>query len=337
MNTYRLRQSMHRSSISPATHVGYLDGWRGIAIALVLESHFIGVLPFETGRMGVDVFFGLSGFLMSGLLFIKRQPLSVFYKRRISRILPAFWLFVGCIYGYAFVRHFNFGLTDVASTFLFFRTYLPVGTGIWETGIPIGHLWSINVEEHCYIFMSLIVLIRRYRGHEGLVLFLCGLLCVGVGLVYVRMGNSAPQWGVLGTEVAASHILVSSGYRLMREKYHLKVPSYLPLVAVIVVPACYSKLAPWWAASVISPFLLAFAVNHLGETYDWVKSVLSVQVLRYLGIWSFSIYLWQQPFYIYKHEFSNGPLAALAAAFAASLVCFYVWEQPIRFWLNKHW
>ena len=50
-------------------HVNYLDGWRGLAIALVLEGHFSGLIPLETGRLGVDVFFCLSGYLMSGILF----------------------------------------------------------------------------------------------------------------------------------------------------------------------------------------------------------------------------------------------------------------------------
>ena len=337
MTNIQSQQSVLGTANPPSTHIGYLDGWRGIAIALVLEAHFINILPFGTGRMGVDVFFCLSGFLMSGLLFIKKQSLTTFYKRRISRILPAFLLFVACIYVYAYSRNLEFSAAEVASTFLFLRTYLPSGAGIWETSVPIGHLWSINIEEHCYIFMSLIVLLRGYKGHEGLVLFLTGVFCIGIGILYVRLGSSAPRWGGLGTEVAASHLLISSGYRLMREKYQLKAPGYFPIIAIVLVPICYSKLTPWWAASLISPFLLAFAVNHLEQTYDWFKSVLSTPILRSLGVWSFSIYLWQQPFYVNKTLFPGGSLLALMVALALSLVCFYAWEQPVRLWLNKYW
>ena len=74
-----------------SSRMRYLDGWRGLAILLVLEGHFLSILPLNTGRLGVDVFFCLSGFLMSGLLFIKQQPLSIFYKRRISRVFPVFY------------------------------------------------------------------------------------------------------------------------------------------------------------------------------------------------------------------------------------------------------
>lgn len=318
-------------------HLNYLDGWRGLAIALVLEGHFINIIPLETGRMGVDVFFCLSGFLMSGLLFQNKQPLIIFYKRRISRILPAFIAFVASIYIFAYIKNIEFNSTEFISTLLFLRTYLPVGSGIWGTGIPIGHLWSLNIEEHCYIFMSLIVIIRQHKGHEGIVLIATGVTCIGIGFLYVKMGSVAPRWGGLGTEVAASHLLISAGYRLIREKYNFNIPRYFPLVAIFFAPICYSKIVPWWSSSLISPFILAFAINHISETYEWFKSALANSILKSLGIWSFSLYLWQQPFYAYKAEFFGGPPMALTAAFALSLLCFYMWEQPLRSWLNKNW
>ena len=71
--------------------IGYLDGWRGFAILCVLEAHFVGFFEsfrFDFGRFGIDVFFSLSGMLMAGILFEQRMPLGLFYRRRISRILP---------------------------------------------------------------------------------------------------------------------------------------------------------------------------------------------------------------------------------------------------------
>jgi peptidoglycan/LPS O-acetylase OafA/YrhL len=85
-----------------------LDGWRGLAIAAVIEGHFVGLLPGRTGRLGVDAFFALSGYLMAGLLFIGRQPLKTFYKRRISRILPVFLVFTLTVYGLALLLGWSF-------------------------------------------------------------------------------------------------------------------------------------------------------------------------------------------------------------------------------------
>ena len=64
----------------------YLDGWRGLAIVLVLQSHFgLG----GGGRLGVALFFALSGYLMGGLLFVRKPPLRQFWRRRVARIVPA--------------------------------------------------------------------------------------------------------------------------------------------------------------------------------------------------------------------------------------------------------
>ena len=84
-----------------ADRLDYLDGWRGLAIVLVLQSHFLPSHAIDSGQLGVDIFFCLSGLLMSNLLFVKRVSLVHFYKRRISRILPAFLLFITVVYGLA--------------------------------------------------------------------------------------------------------------------------------------------------------------------------------------------------------------------------------------------
>lgn len=317
-------------------HLDYLDGWRGLAIALVLEGHFLGLLPLDAGRLGVDVFFCLSGFLMSGILFIQRQPLLVFYKRRFSRIIPAFSLFVVAMYALAFWEGRPFTHLDVVSTLAFLRTYIPVDQGIWGSGIPIGHIWSLNIEEHCYLFMSTLVLLTVLRGKEDGVLLFAGLGCLVIGVLYVKLGSKAPHWGELGTEVAASHLLISGGYRLVKEKFQLTVPGYFPIVIFGIAVLCYSKLLPWWSHSLLSPFLLAVTVNHISDTYSGVKSMLSTLPLRMLGLWSFSIYLWQQPFFMYKANFPVDGMA-IVCAMGVALLSFYMVERPSRVWLNTRW
>lgn len=326
-----------REKTAASERTGYLDGWRGLAIALVLEAHFYSLLPLDTGRLGVDVFFCLSGFLMSGILFIRRQSLRKFYKRRISRILPIFTIFVLSIYAFAYYEGLAFTRIEFVSTLLFLRTYIPSHPGIWGSGIPIGHLWSLNIEEHCYIFMSILILIRVLRGREGIALLFSGTMCIAIGLVYVKLGARAPKWGELGTEVAGSYLLISAGYRLLCERLRPFVPPWLPLLTLVAAVICYSNLVPWWCSRIFSPFLLAFTVNHLSESSKWFKAFLATPTLRFLGIWSFSIYLWQQPFYDYKAVFPGGPSVALGCAMVAGLLSFYVLEQPSRSWLNRNW
>lgn len=317
--------------------IDYLDGWRGLAIALVLEGHFVNILPFETGRLGVDLFFCLSGYLMGGILFQQKQPLKKFYKRRISRILPAFIVFVLAMHAFAFIKGLDFSSLEFVSTLLFLRTYIPDSIGIWKSALPIGHIWSLNIEEHCYIFMSLIILFRCFGGREAFVLLISGTLCICIGFVYIKMGSHAPHWGELGTEVAASHLLLAAGYRLLREKLYFQMAGWVPLLFLIIAVGCYSSAVPWWSSKVISPFMLAFCINHLSESYSWFRLLLTTQVLKKIGIWSFSIYLWQQPLYSYKLCFPGGTLSALFLVYLISMFSYYKIEQPCRRWLNKNW
>lgn len=322
---------------TPVDRIDYLDGWRGLAILLVLDSHFLNWLPVESGRLGVDIFFCLSGFLMSKILFVQRVPLDVFYKRRISRIAPAFAIFVLIVYMFATFSGVPWTWPEIGSTLIFLRTYIPSQPGIWNTDLPIGHLWSLNVEEHCYVFMSLLVLIRVLRGREEIVLSLAALMCVATGVVYAMLGTTVPASGALGTEVAASHLLFSSGYFLFKRKLQLHCRSWMPLIALAGAIFCYTKLLPWWAHLMISPLLLAVAVNHLSDAPVWFLNLLSLRWLRMLGLWSFSIYLWQQPFHAWKNDFIGGSGFALVAAVIAGLFSFYVIEKPTRSWLNANW
>lgn len=312
----------------------YLDGWRGLSILCVLQGHFFN-LPIDLGGFGVCMFFSLSGMLMSNILFIQRQPLSKFYRRRISRIFPAFILFAASIFLLSELWGQEPKLNEFISTILFTRTYYPF-PGIWNTGMPIGHIWSLNVEEHAYVFMSLLTAISIIRKKEAFFLVGCGAICIFNGFLYIKLGDNAPFWGALGSEVAASFLLISAGYHLMVDRFKIHVKPWLPIFALLA-SICINQIGLWWMHPMASPILLAVAVNHLSDSYAWFHKNLSALPLRKIGLWSFSIYLWQQPFYSVKNNFVLGAIGALAFAMTVALISFYVVEQPIRTWLNKNW
>ncbi|MCD0423664.1 acyltransferase [Rubrivivax sp. JA1024] len=317
-----------------ADHVDYLDGWRGLSILGVLQGHFLWLPGLDGGSFGVSMFFVLSGLLMANILFVKRQPLPVFYRRRASRILPAFVLFVAVVFAASWTWGQRFTAAEFWSTLFFLRTYYPA-SGIWGTGMPIGHLWSLNVEEHCYLLMSLLALVPLLRGREGLWLLAIGFGCIATGFVYVRIGAAAPRWGALGTEVAGAALFVSAGYRLSCDGLRRHVPPWLPVVTLLTA-FVLAQRGPWWSQALL-PLLLAFSVNHLGESGAWFQRLLSARLLRRLGLWSFSLYLWQQPFFQLKSTLPGGALAGLGAACCVALLSFYLVEKPARDWLNRRW
>ena len=331
-----LKGAVNNIDTETSPRTDYLDGWRGVSILCVLQGHFIALpIPVDFGRFGVCMFFALSGMLMSNLLFIERQPLSKFYRRRISRIVPTFVLFVTTMFTLSGLWNTAFSWNEFISTLLFTRTYFPY-PGIWKTEIPIGHIWSLNIEEHSYIFMSFLTLLPFLKRREGPFLIAGGATCIVIGFIYVRLGSSAPFWGPLGTEVAASFLLMSAGYRLVCDRVRQYVPPWLPVLSLVL--AMYlSQGGSWWMQPMASPVLLAFAVNHLPETRPWFKTLLSSQALRLAGLCSFSIYLWQQPFFSTKAIFPGGPYSALACAVIVSLLSYHLVEKPSRTWLNRNW
>jgi peptidoglycan/LPS O-acetylase OafA/YrhL len=221
------------------------------------------------------------------------------------------------------------------STITFLRTYIPSAPGIWDSTVPIGHIWSLNVEEHCYVLMSALTLFRLSRSGEAGVLLAAGLASIAVFLAYFKIPDLQPQWGTLGTEVAAVHVLCSAGYFLVRDRLSMFVRPWMPLLTFLLAVICYTDVAPWWSNSLLAPMLLAVTINHLHQAPRFVLWLLSTPGVRLLGIWSYSIYIWQQPFYKYSAMFPPG--GALAAALAVSLASFYLFENPVRTWLNKNW
>lgn len=331
----RLAEAASRHGRSELKRVDYLDGCRGLAIAFVLQEHFLTIAGFESGRLGVDVFFCLSGFLMSRILFVNRVPLATFYKRRISRILPVFLLFVVLVYGAAWLAGQPRGWVDFLATVTFLRTYLPAQPDLWHTGLPLGHLWSLNVEEHCYVLLSLITLLALTRARTAGLLGALALGSIATLLWYDRHSALAPALFEIRTEAAASHLLLSAGYFLVRERFERLVQPWMPVLALMVSVLAYTAAAPWWAAQIVTPFLLAFAVNHLSRVWGWLRAALAAAPLRLLGLWSYSIYLWQQPFYQFKGSFPPG--LALICVLAVGAASFYLFENPIRSWLNRRW
>jgi peptidoglycan/LPS O-acetylase OafA/YrhL len=327
---------------SKTVRLPYLDGWRGLAIFFVLIGHFYPVNHFYFGRLGVDIFFVLSGLLMSNILYVERISLVKFYKRRISRVFPAFFVYISFIYIMSNFFWFSGETSNYLYTLFFLRSYIPISPDIWNTGIPIGHIWSLNVEEHCYIVLSLITLIAFLRKREFTILFLLGGSSIALQYVYIKHPEIAPMSYRPRTEIVASHLLISAAYCLIKHNFEEYVRPSMPIVAFVVGCWCYSSWAPWYASWTISPLMLAFVVNHLSKMPSMIIGILSFGPMRQLGIWSFSIYLWQQPFYEYysssKIEFL--PLFGgilLFSAISMGVISFYLIENPVRRWLNSKW
>jgi len=166
-----------KNNFSERKYYPFLDGFRAIAVLWVLShhinyffelGHFLKVnstnVPFapalnrifELGFLGVDIFFVISGFLITGLLIDDLDPglrLKRFYFRRMFKIIPQYFsaICVGTLLTVIFGSQNSLSIRSIISYFLFVQNYIPM--------IPIlGHMWSIAIEEHFYLIYPLVIL-----------------------------------------------------------------------------------------------------------------------------------------------------------------------------------
>ncbi len=288
--------------------------------------------------MGVDVFFVLSGMLMSVILFEKRISLRDFYIRRFSRIYPAFFVCVILMFTAATFLSVEYTVWELIASLSFLRTYTPVEPDIWSSGVVVAHLWSLNVEEHAYVFLSAMTLLFVSRRHIAFVLLLTGFGLVVLGFYrYAQLSEAEFRFYLIRTECSVVFILFSAGYGLLARQYKITMPSTLPLICFFLAFICYANRAPLWLLFSVCPILLAVTVNHLKDMPTFVISILSNRFIRLIGLWSYSIYLWQQIFFTYSWGFPGGLFTALLLSVAAGVVSYYLLEQPARRAINKRW
>lgn len=322
-----------------ADHVDYLDGWRGVAIIMLLIGHLFPVPGIYLGVFGVNLFFVLSGLLMGRLLFIRQTPLPVFYRRRISRIVPAHVVFILCtLLWYAF-NQLTIDWPETLSALFFTKNYLPGHIG--HTVMPFGHIWSLSVEEHSYIVLAIVAFVSRRKWISApaaiAVLAACSVLA---GLWYAaHYSGSELEFGKwVRSEVSAYGILMSSLLLLLlHARPGLRVPALLCPLLFLGGLALH-----WWSVSLpvkttIGVGMLALSINLLPQAPAFMRSALSIRPLKILGLWSFSIYLWQQPFYNAVYRGSLTPIVALLLSLLCGVSSYYLLERPVRRYLNAVW
>lgn len=323
-----------------------LDGWRAVAIALVLVHHVVqGFYPTQDsyagditryGAFGVDIFFGLSGLLITRLLLEEWNAtggfqLREFYVRRAFRILPPVFVFLA-VYTAAGLSK---STMEVISSLLFFRNYVPSSL----TGFGTGHLWSLAIEEHFYlIWPGLLALLGPRRSRHT-----AAWLALGFGLWrMIESQFAAPLFPEVPahfrTDLRLDALLWGCLIAFLldgteeREKFarQTRLPYWLGAVAIAIWCVRYYSPLTSVVVALLIPVVLAGTLVH---PYWLISRTLSWGPLAWLGRISYSLYLWQELFLTPGWEpasqwWRHWPwnlLASLAAATAS----YYIVEKPL--------
>ena len=339
-----------------------VEGLRAVAVGLVVLCH-AGVPGFEGGYIGVDVFFVLSGFLITGLLVREREntgatSMAGFYARRARRILPAatIVLVVTVLASYhwlGFLRG-NTIAEDGKWTALFAANLRFASEGTQYLNVtappsPLQHYWSLAVEEQFYLFWPLLFMVtasvaprRNLARKLGAVLALIVVVSFAWSVVQTR---SDVAWAFFSPltrawELALGALLaVALAHRNARPGKLGNLVSWGGLTAILGAAILFDNHTgiPGYAAAL--PVVGAGMVV-LGGTVAprrGAERLLGLPPLQVLGKWSYSLYLWHWPILTIAaqragHELTlTENLGLVAAAVVLAAVTHYVLENPLRY------
>jgi peptidoglycan/LPS O-acetylase OafA/YrhL len=331
-----------------------IDGLRAVAVLPVVMFH-AGIPPFSGGYVGVDIFFVISGFLITTIIAdeISSDRFSVarFYERRIRRILPAFAVMV-------------ISTTLIATWLMLPKDLEMFGRSVWSSALfssnisfwvessdyfgvssdlkPLLHTWSLSVEEQFYILfpLTLIAVHRfgawRYASAICAAGFAVSLILSIYGVRYASMASyyllPARAWELLMGSLLAFRVLPAPRHRLQAE-----IEALAGLALIFISVFTYRPDTSFPGLMAIPPVLGAALIIHAGMAGSPSSALrlLGVAPVRFVGVISYSLYLWHWPIIVfatyYYIELTGGlKLSILCLSIVAATLSWRFVEQPFR-------
>lgn len=334
-----------------------IDGLRGVAVLSVVAFHFFSY-KITGGFIGVDVFFVISGFLISSILFanFERGDFSIteFYNKRIRRIFPSLITVVLASLGFGWFvllsdeyqqlgKHVVGGATFVSNLILSSENGYFGTSGDFK---PLLHLWSLAIEEQFYIFWPLLLWFAHRCKWNFLPLMIVAAIGSFVGNIYMIESNPTATfyWPIYRFwELAIGGILagITLSYPQVLQKYHhaRSFIGFILLIIGFVTIDRYTQFPGWWA---LLPTISAALLISAGPT-AWInRAILSNKVLIWFGLISYPLYLWHWPLFSFARILEgslDGKLSIKVSLILASVLLAWLTyrfiETPLRFKTNK--
>jgi len=339
-----------------------IDGLRAIAVLSVIFYH--SMIPqeyfnlFHGGFLGVDIFFTISGYLITKIILCeitkyKNISLKNFYERRARRILPALFVVILTFIPVAWIHLLPLELIDFtnsilssigfSSNFYFYLSNLEYGT---KEGLlkPFLHTWSLSVEEQFYIlFPVLLYFVYKTNNCRRIIyIFLFIFLISLLSAQFFSRTYSSINFYMLPTrawELVAGSIIC---YLEINKKFKFKnlfineFFSFLGLLFIIFSLILYKDTMPHPSIVTLLPITGVCLIILFSNTKTFVKKILSYKILVFVGLISYSLYLWHYPIFAFNRilEFTDGnnfrKLVLISLVFILSVFTYFFVEKPFR-------
>lgn len=329
-----------------------IDGLRAIAVVPVVLYHF-GVSGFGGGFVGVDVFFVISGFLITSLIFgeLREGRFSVlrFYERRVRRIFPALFVVMAATLIVAILVFLPADLLRLAesatATAIFGSNFdFWLQSGYFDVGAdlkPLLHTWSLAVEEQFYLAFPALLYLMHTRKRATLLGLVAALAVVSFGL---------SVWGVNRFPSAAFYLASYRTWELMlgailalgvfpppKSRWTGEAISLAGLAAVGFAVIAFSAATPFPGITALFPCLGAAALIHAGgNERSGTRRVLSSRPFVFVGLISYSLYLWHLPIHVFSKYLFDGArgsvqtVSLIALSFVLAVLSWRFVETPFR-------
>ena len=289
-----------------------IDGLRAVAVLPVVAFHYQFLSFFSGGFVGVDIFFVISGFLITKIIYDDfghgKYSIIDFYNRRIRRIFPALYamFFAILIFSYAvqFPSEVNsVGKSIISSVFFVSNVFFYNSAGYFDGGLssnPVLHTWSLSVEEQFYIIFPVIMFLLRSTSASTRkkVLILLTLLSFIYSVIQTYIEPTAAFYLVQSRawELMLGGLLAIGVFPKILNKYAIDVIAAAGFLAIACAVFMYSETTPFPGLAAALPCFGAAAIIYSGGCgRGLVYQCLSLPPLRFIGLISYSLYLWHWP------------------------------------------
>ena len=331
-------------------YIPHIDGLRAIAVISVLLFH-LDIAFIGGGFIGVDIFFVISGFLITRIIAKEleenRFSLSRFYARRIKRIFPALFVMLVLTSAMAVVMlppvPFTYHLESLRmaagqiSNFFFVKELDYFDSNAQQAALL--HTWSLGVEEQFYVLWPfLLIFARRFSTKQKAIgLSLLGFVSLALSeyLVHVDAMQAFYMLHTRAWELAIGGIIVLGVIPPLK-----KAQSLISMIGLtlIIIGVLFLEAQPFPGIRAMLPCLGAALIIYsgLGEKQSFVHRALSLKPVVFIGLISYSLYLWHWPLIIFTKSLFGSELTPLAqillalASFICAIISYYLVEKPTR-------